>query len=160
VKIKFYPSLPVIILLSKNASGIYELSREDLSPLWSLEINKMFGIGSRMMVHLHRCGIKTIGDLATTPLSKLNSKLKQVLGRQSDIYAEVLWNIANGADESSVVPDAFEQQKGIGRQTTLPVDYHKLEDILVVILGINIKICVHKTKKPLIAWKNSVFRAV
>lgn len=131
----------------KNDSGIYELSKDDLSPLWSLEVNKMFGIGSRMMVHLHRCGIKTIGDLANTPLDKLKRKFKQVLGRQSDIHAEMLWNIANGVDESPVVPDAFEQQKGIGRQTTLPVDFDKLNDIMVVILELAALVCQRSRQK-------------
>jgi DNA polymerase-4 len=131
----------------KNDSGIYELSKEDLSAFWALDIQKMFGVGNRMMIHLHRCGISTIGDLAHTPLDKLKFLLKKRLGRQSDIQAEVLWRVANGIDESPVVPDAFEQQKGIGRQTTLPVDYDQFDDIKVVLLELAALVCQRSRQK-------------
>jgi DNA polymerase-4 len=137
----------------KNDTGICVLRKSELaSTLWPLPVNKMYMVGSRMMRHLIRMGIHTIGDLARTPLSRLKARW--------GINGEVLWRIANGMDDSPVDPGTHRGQRAIGHQMTLPRDYHTLDDILVVLLGINIKICVHKTKKPLIAWKNSVFRAV
>lgn len=136
-----------------NAQGIFTLDHHNKrDKLWTLSIDKMFGVGSRMNRHLRRLGIHTIGELASFPLERL----KQIWG----VNGHVLWMTANGYDYSPVNPTTYDLQKGIGHHMTLPRDYEKAEDIRVVLLGINIKICVHKTKKPLIAWKNSVFRAV
>ena len=138
----------------KNASGIFGMEPDDLeATLWRLPVNKMFMIGSRMTAHLNRMGIETIGDLARAPLTRLRERW--------GINGEVIWRIANGIDDSPVTPDTHGVgQKGIGHQMTLPRDYGTREELRVILLGINIKICVHKTQKPLIAWKNSVFRAV
>jgi nucleotidyltransferase/DNA polymerase involved in DNA repair len=137
----------------KNQNGIFTLTHDNKrDQLWPLSIDKMFGVGSRMNRHLRRLGIHTIGQLATYPLERL----KQIWG----VNGHVLWMTANGYDYSPVTPTTYDTQKGIGHHMTLPRDYRTAEEIRVVLIGINIKICVHKTKKPLIAWKNSVFWAV
>ena len=138
----------------KLATGIFTLLRSQIEEkLWPLPVQGMFGVGSRMMRHLNRMGIYTIGDLARTPLAALK--------RRWGINGEVLWRIAHGIDDSKVEPGTHEgAQQAIGHGMTLPRDYAEASEIETVLLGINIKICVHKTKKPLIAWKNSVFRAV
>lgn len=138
----------------KQAGGVYELRKSEIEEkLWREPVQGMFGVGRRMMRRLNQIGIYTIGDLARTPVEKLK--------RRWGINGEVLWRIAHGIDDSPVTPAAHEgAQQAIGHGMTLPRDYVKARDIDTVLLGINIKICVHKTKKPLIAWKNSVFRAV
>ncbi|MBB3109522.1 DNA polymerase-4 [Paenibacillus phyllosphaerae] len=127
--------------------GLHEITRDNISDLWSHELNKMFGIGTRTMMHLHKIGIRNIGDLAATPLETLKRKMRVLLGRNADIWSEVLWRTANGIDDSPVNPDAFDTQKGIGRQTTLPVDYHTAEDIHVVLLELSALICERSRKK-------------
>ncbi|MBO2944987.1 DNA polymerase IV [Paenibacillus sp. F411] len=125
----------------KNESGIYELDEQHLDALWARPVNSMFGIGSRTMRHLARLGIHTIGELAQTPLGELKRKMKRHMKKNCDIWCEVLWRTANGMDDSPVTPDAFDGQKGIGRQTTLPVDYHAREDIDVVLNELSMLIC-------------------
>ncbi|MGZ9584724.1 DNA polymerase IV [Paenibacillus marinisediminis] len=125
----------------KNAEGVFELSRENISELWTLPVNKMFGVGTRTMRHLSRIGIQTIGELAQTPLPQLKQRMKQYMRKNCDIWSEVLWRTANGYDNSPVTPDAFDLQKGIGRQTTLPIDYDKQEDIDVILNELSLLIC-------------------
>lgn len=135
------------IFAKKNDAGLFELTRDKMHMMWEHELNKMFGIGTRTMMHLHKLGIRTIGDLAQTPLETLRRKMRALLGRNTDIWSEVLWRTANGIDESPVNPDAFDGQKGIGRQTTLPVDYHGAEDIHVVLLELAALVCERARKK-------------
>lgn len=125
----------------KNADGVFELSRANIEVLWRHPVNKMFGVGTRTMRHLSRIGIHTIGELAETPLPLLKQRMKQYMRKNCDIWSEVLWRTANGYDNSPVTPDAFERQKGIGRQTTLPIDYQSLEDIEVILNELSMLIC-------------------
>ncbi|RKN85622.1 DNA polymerase IV [Paenibacillus ginsengarvi] len=135
----------------KNASGIYELKKEELADtLWQLPINKMFMVGSRMTQHFNRMGITTIGELARIPLEQFKARLSRKFGRNSDINAEVLWRIANGSDDSPVSPFTFDtQQKGIGHMMTLPFDYRKLEDLKVVLLELSELVCQRVRSKGL-----------
>jgi DNA polymerase-4 len=118
----------------KNETGIFTLPRERLpSDLWPLPVQKMFMVGSRMNRHLWRMGIRTIGELAQTPISRLKARW--------GINGEVLWRIANGIDTSPVTPDTHNTQKGIGHQMTLPRDYDTLEEIEVALLELSVFVC-------------------
>lgn len=118
----------------KNADGIFELTRANLQEeLWKLPINKLFMVGTRMARHLLHMGIRTIGDLARTPLSRLR--------RRWGVNGEVLWNLANGIDPSPVTPGSHEKQKVIGHQMTLPRDYGTAEELGVVLLELTELVC-------------------
>jgi DNA polymerase-4 len=133
----------------KNSDGIYELPKEDLpSVLWILPIHKMYQVGSRMTQHLMRMGIRTIGDLATTEVSRLEKRW--------GVNGRVLWQIANGIDHSLVTPHTHEQQKAVGHQMTLPRDYVTMEDILVVILELSELVCQRCRSKGLKGWVVSI----
>ncbi|GIP02001.1 DNA polymerase IV 2 [Paenibacillus lautus] len=125
----------------KNEDGIFELNEATMDALWACPTHKMFGVGSRTTKHLARLGIQTIGELAHTPLPDLKFKMKRYMKKNCDIWSEVLWRTANGYDDSPVTPDVFDGQKGIGRQTTLPVDYHDQQDIDVVLNELSMLIC-------------------
>lgn len=118
----------------RNASGLFQLDSSQLaSTLWPLSISKMFMVGRRMTYHLEKLGIHTIGDLAQTPLVKLQ--------RRWGVNGEVLWRIANGIDQSPVSPHTHDTQKGIGHHMTLPVDYETLEAIKVPLLELTELVC-------------------
>ena len=118
----------------KNAAGIFRLTRDNLeNTLWPLPVDKLFMVGTRMARHLLHMGIRTIGDLARTPLSRLR--------RRWGVNGEVLWNLANGIDPSPVTPDSHEKQKVIGNQMTLPRDYRTAEEIEVVLLELTELVC-------------------
>ncbi|MDO7905231.1 DNA polymerase IV [Paenibacillus sp. JX-17] len=125
----------------KNGDGIYELNDATMETLWACPVKSMFGVGSRTARHLNRIGLYTIGDVAATPLGDLKQKMKQYMKKNCDIWSEVLWRTAKGWDDSPVTPDAFDGQKGIGRQTTLPVDFHSREEIDVVLRELSMMIC-------------------
>jgi len=119
----------------KVPGGIYTLTDERISSdLWHQPVGEMFGVGSRMLRHLNRMGIYTIGDLARTPIEKL----KQRWG----INGEVLWRTANGVDESPVTPGTHDgAQQAIGNGMTLPRDYYDRADIELILLEISEEVC-------------------
>lgn len=127
----------------KNDSGIYVLSKDRLhETLWTLPINKMFMVGSRMTRHFNAMGMETIGKLAETPLEKLKLMMRRKFGKNSDINAELYSRIANGIDDSPVTPGTHQvAPKAIGHMMTLPRDYAKLEDIKVVLLELTELVC-------------------
>lgn len=126
----------------KNKDGIFSLPKEDISKvLWPLPVNQMFMVGSRMTAHFARIDILTIGDIATTPLPKFKEMMRRIFGKDSDIQAEVYWRISNGLDDSPVTLGTHDTQKSVGHQMTLPRDYGKLDDILVVMLELAELVC-------------------
>ncbi|MGG1633665.1 DNA polymerase IV [Paenibacillus sp. FSL K6-3182] len=127
----------------KNDAGIYTLSRDNLEDtLWTLPVSKMFMVGSRMTRHFQSMGLETIGQLAATPLEKLKLMMRRKFGKNSDINAELYWNIANGIDKSPVTPGTHQvAPKAIGHMMTLPRDYGKLEEIKVVLLELTELVC-------------------
>ncbi len=150
---KILAKIATDIWAKKNESGIFTLSKTEVETLlWPQPVNKMFGVGSRMTAHFARLGMHTIGDIARTPLPRLKDKFRARFGKQSDIHAEVMWRTANGLDDSPVTPGTFNTPpKSVGHMMTLPRDYVETWEVNTIFLGINIKICVHKIKKPLIA---------
>ena len=118
-----------------NKAGIYTLTDERVqTDLWQQPVQGMFGVGSRMMRHLNRMGIYTIGDLANTPIEKLKKKW--------GVNGEVLWRTANGIDDSPVAPGTHEgAQQAIGHGMTLPRDYEEGRDIETVLLELCEEVC-------------------
>ncbi|MCQ4085668.1 DNA polymerase IV [Saccharibacillus sp. JS10] len=94
--------------------------------IWQYPIRKMWGIGHRMEKHLLALRILTIGELAQTPLSKLQKRW--------GVNGEVLWRVANGLDDSPVTPWTPQQQKQIGTTITLPRLYQESHEIEIVLL--------------------------
>ena len=84
-------------------------------------------------------GIRTIRDLANTPLTQLKSKW--------GVNGEVIWRIANGLDNSPVTVNTHSTQKDIGNGMTLPRDYTEAWEIEVVILDICTEVCRRARKK-------------
>lgn len=88
-------------------------SHEIQKKLWPLPVSDLFMCGRSSVETLKNLGILSIGDLAQTPLSILEAHLKS--------HGRLLWEYANGIDNSKVgyLPA---RQKGIGNSTTLSHD--------------------------------------
>lgn len=88
-------------------------SHEIRKKLWPLPVSDLFMCGRSSVESLKNLGILTIGDLAQTPLSILEAHLKS--------HGRLLWEYANGIDNSKVgyIPA---RQKGVGNSTTLSHD--------------------------------------
>jgi DNA polymerase-4 len=133
----------------KNESGVFLLPKESLHEiLWPLPVENMFGIGRRMMHHMQRMGIFTIGELASTPLKRFTDKW--------GINGQVLWQIANGIDHSPVSLHTFDEQKAIGHQMTLPRDYRTLDEIKVILLELSEEVCRRARQKNVVGQTISV----
>ena len=81
--------------------------------LWPLPLSSLFMCGRSSAETLRKLEILTIGDLAATDRSILLAHLKS--------HGQLLWEYANGIDDSEVVTKHAEA-KGIGNSTTLSED--------------------------------------
>jgi len=127
----------------KNPSGIYTLTKEMLpETLWKLPVSDMYMVGRRMTRHFSVMGLPTIGSIAQTPLGKLKQMMRRKFGKNSDIQAELYWRIANGIDDSPVLPGTHQvAPKSVGHMMTLPRDYGTIEEIKVVLLELTELVC-------------------
>jgi DNA polymerase-4 len=132
----------------KSELGIFKLSSDKIqSDLWPLHVNKMFMVASRMTNHFVNMGLSTIGDIARMPLGEFKKRMRQKMGRQSDIQAEYYWQTANGIDPSPVVALTRPEQKAIGHGMTLPYDFRYFEEIEVVLLELSEEVCRRSRSK-------------
>lgn len=114
--------------LEAKKIGIAEWTYEDVpTKLWPVApLSRMWGIGSRLERTLNNMGIFSIGDLAHTPLERLEKKFG-VMGNQ-------LYHHAHGIDLSNMGALLLEGQISYGKGQVLYRDYVEREDILTVIL--------------------------
>ena len=121
-------------LLAKMASDFTKPDRvhtlfenEIETKMWPLHVSELFMLGRKTVPKLYNMRIKTIGDLAKTD--------KQLLIKKFGKHGAMMWEYANGIDNSEV-QYKFEKPKGIGNSTTLPVDVNeitKLEERLLLL---------------------------
>jgi DNA polymerase-4 len=81
--------------------------------LHPLPVTALWGVGERTGEHLHRLGIRTVGDLAATPVDTL----RRAVGVAN---ADHLSTLAQGIDPRPVQPD--EVEKSISADRTLDAD--------------------------------------
>jgi len=122
-------------LLAKMASElkkpdmVHTIFPEEISTkMWPLPIEELFGVGRRTAPKLRDRGIKTIGDLANCKPEYLKLFLKS--------YGILLWNYANGREDSPVRTDRKLIMKGIGNSTTIPFDVEDSRTAHLVLLSL------------------------
>lgn len=132
----------------KRPDGIFKLDSCNIeSDLWPLSVNQMFMVASRMTKHFVRMGLLTIGDVARLELSEFKRRLRQEMGKQSDIQAEYYWQTARGIDPSPVVPSIRNKLKSISHGKALRSSlYTKLEDVEVVLGELVLEVCRRSRK--------------
>jgi DNA polymerase-4 len=86
---------------------------ETLSFLHPLPIGALWGVGPSTQETLHRYGLRTVGDVAGTPLDVL----RRWVGDASGVR---LHELANGVDPRSVEPES--REKSIGHEQTFEHD--------------------------------------
>ena len=121
-------------LLAKMASDFTKPDRvhtlfEDEIPtkMWPLPVSELLMLGKKTIPKLYNMRIKTIGQLAKFD--------KQILIKRFGKHGAMMWEYANGIDNSEV-QYRYEKPKGVGNSTTLPVDVSeisKLEEILLAL---------------------------
>lgn len=103
-------------------------SYEIQEKMWPLPVSSLFLCGKSSVETLKKLGILTIGDLAGTDPSILESHLKK--------HGITLWEYANGIDASGIFPEPA-KAKGIGNSTTMSEDALTREDACRVLLTLS-----------------------
>lgn len=113
--------------------------------IWPLAIGNLFGCWRAMEPELRRMGINTIWELA--------QKDKQELAARLGNYWKVLWNLANGIDNTKVV-DNYGIRKWMWASSITKVDTHDPEFILSFIERFSIELELWLIDKDL--WWNVI----
>lgn len=96
--------------------------------MWPLPVENLFMVGRATAPKLYKLGIYTIGDLANFDFDLIRHKLKS--------HGVMIWNYANGFDNSEVRKSNRLEIKGIGNSTTTAFDIKTREDAHMVLLSI------------------------
>jgi DNA polymerase-4 len=99
----------------------------EIGKMWALPIEELFMAGRATAPKLRRMGIQTIGDLARYDVRYLLPTFKS--------FSHILWQYANGIDDSEVVP-SHSPAKSIGNSTTIAFDVTCLEDANRILLNL------------------------
>lgn len=102
-------------------------TREIAAKLWPLPVSSLFMCGHSSVNTLHKLEILTIGDLAGTDPAILASHLKS--------HGTLLWNYANGIDDSIVMSEPV-KRKGVGNSVTLEHDVIQREEAARTLLSL------------------------
>lgn len=97
--------------------------------MWPLDVSDLFMVGRSTEHKLHRLGIYTIGDLAKADPEVLKYHLKS--------HGLLVWNYANGREDSAVRKSNHIQMKGIGNSTTIHFDVDDRATAHKVILSLS-----------------------
>jgi DNA polymerase IV len=104
---------------------------EILDFLHPLPIGALWGVGGKTEAELNRLGLKTIKQVAQTPLRTLKTAIGESLG-------EHLHQLSWGKDDRTV--EIWEAEKSIGNEETFSQDLDENEDILREILRLSEKV--------------------
>lgn len=97
--------------------------------LWPLPVEELFMVGRATSQKLRKININTIGDLAQTNVHYLKSLLKS--------HGLLIWNYANGIDDSIVKNGGEIIQKGLGNSTTISFDITDSKEAYMVLLALS-----------------------
>lgn len=121
-------------VLAKMASDfekpgkVHTLYPEEIAAkMWPLPVSELFMVGRRSAEKLMGFGLRTIGDLACADPGFLTTHFKS--------HGRLMWEFANGIDESLVVSEK-QEAKGIGNSTTLSEDIEDPDKAKIVLLAL------------------------
>ena len=100
--------------------------------VWNLDISELFMAGKSSCSKLRSMGINTIGELANSDLNLLISKLKS--------HGKLLYEYANGIDNSLLNTDSYNDRKSISFSKTLEFSTDNPNKIYDALLEFSIKI--------------------
>ena len=122
-------------ILAKMASDfekpdkVHTLYRHEIpQKMWPLPVRDLFSVGASTAEKLEKARIRTIGELANTPLDRVQRIVGVKMGKQIHDYA-------NGIDPSPVL-SAPEETKGYSVSTTLEEDVVTTEQAHKVLLAL------------------------
>ena len=122
-------------LLAKMASDLMKpdkaitLFPEEIPlKMWPLPVEDLFMVGRATAPKLHRLGIYTIGELANYNQEHIVYRLKS--------HGHMIWQYANGLEDSTVRASNYIDMKGIGNSTTISFDVIDKETAHMILLSL------------------------
>lgn len=122
-------------LLAKMASDfkpkntVHTLFKDEIAlKMWQLPVEELFMVGRASAAKLHKFNINTIGELAKTDVNFLISKLHS--------HGKLIYEYANGRDNSEIRKSNYLEVKGIGNSTTISYDVETMEEALKILLSL------------------------
>ncbi|MFC4768761.1 DNA polymerase IV [Effusibacillus consociatus] len=113
---------------------VWWTERDVQTNLHSLSVFDMWGLKRRAEVLYYEFGARTIGDVAQIPEVKLQ--------RRFGVWGTVIHRWSHGQDFSAMNPDSYDvPHKGISHRTTLPRDFYKRTEIIIVIQELLDEVC-------------------
>ena len=129
-------------------NGLLEIKEDRIITfLHPLPVSDLWGVGPKTAEHLERLGLKTVRDIAHTPLDTL----KRALG---DATGEHLYELSWGRDERDVIPD--EPDQSISAAETFSYDIEDPELILQEYLRLTEKASARLRERDLFAKTISI----
>lgn len=117
----------------KKPDRVHTLYPEEMeAKLWPLPVSELFMVGRATARKLNRINIKTIGQLASADPLHMKAMLKS--------HGLLVWNYANGIDETEVILNADLLQKGVGNSTTVDHDVTERAEAKMVLLSLTEKV--------------------
>lgn len=124
--------------LSKPDGLLVVPAAETLALLHPLPISALWGVGQATGERLSRLGLRTVGDLANTPLPTLVSAIGEAGGHR-------LHDLAWGRDPRSVTSGRAE--KSIGHEMTFETDIMTVEEVRRHLLRLSDQVAVRARKQ-------------
>lgn len=113
----------------KKPDMVHTLFPEEIKEkMWPLPVQDLFMVGRATLPKLNKLNIYSIGDLATYDLNVLMAALKS--------QGKLIWEYANGIDNSEVRKSNHIEMKGMGNSTTIRFDVEDKETAHKVILSL------------------------
>lgn len=123
----------------KKPDMVHTLYPEEIEEkMWPLPVRELFMVGRATAEKLKKINVNTIGDLARSDPHHIKSLLKS--------HGLLVWNYANGIDDSEVIPNDQILQKGIGNSTTTKYDISDREEACKVLLALTEKVAMRLRK--------------
>lgn len=114
----------------KKPDAVTTLFPEEIAEkMWPLPVGDLFMVGRATVQKLNFLGIETIGDLANYDLEVLKLTLKS--------QGVLVWNYANGIEESIVKKSNRLAIKSIGNSSTIPFDIDNQKEAHLMILSLS-----------------------
>ncbi|MBB6217264.1 DNA polymerase-4 [Anaerosolibacter carboniphilus] len=113
----------------KKPDAVATVFPEEISQkIWPLPVESLFYVGRATLPKLNKIGIYTIGDLATCDYEHIKYRLKS--------HGIMIWNYANGREDSPVRGGKHMDMKGIGNSSTIAFDVEDKATAYRILLAI------------------------
>ena len=113
----------------KKPDNIHTLFTDEIKEkMWPLPIGDLFMVGRATKKKLYKLNIFTIGDLANYDLNILRDIFKS--------HGKVIYNYANGIDNSEIRSKNYIDIKGLGNSTTIAYDVDNEEEANRILLSL------------------------